>query len=763
MLWSDALESLRKRDGVDLVLMITKDESREWFIEFTQNYLKFPEVIITRKDSEFISGIKDLAGRTISLENNFIEADFLRRDIPGVKLSELPTTRASLEAVATGKADAYVGNLAVASYLIEKNGFSDLKIAAPSIYPDDAYAMGVRKDWPELARILDKALDTITEEEQRQINQKWLSVRYEHGIHPHDVIKWVLIVAGIALVFILQLRRMVKIRTAELEQEVFERKQAEDALLESRNRLSEQNDELLATDERLRVQIEEYETSQNLLKVSNQNLQTLFDVSPFSILISSKSDGKICEINRTFLQDFGYAPAEIIGNIASEIGFWEDGATRGRFWNLAHQQNGMSGFSAQLRTKSGEVREALLFSNLIKFKESECLLTVIMDVTEQKRLESNLQQSQKMDLLGQLAGGVAHDFNNMLSVIIGSAQLLTLHVKENDKARKYLSAIQEAATRSADMTHQLLTFSRKGQVNNSLVKIHDIIKMVISLLERTIDKKITLETRLTAINCTVSGDPTLLQNALLNLGVNARDAMPGGGNITFTTDNICLDHNFCTAHHLQIPPGQYLEISVADNGTGIPPQTIERIFEPFFTTKESGKGTGLGLAVVFGTIKDNKGAIIVQSTPGVGTVFKLYLPLAEGAHRTKMTSNEIVKGSGGILLVDDEPLVRTVNRELLENLGYRVYVAENGKQALEIYSREKDNIALVIMDVVMPGLGGKETLKQLIEFSSGVKVLMTSGFHQESTISEFETLGAAGFIKKPYSSVALGKAITSAM
>jgi len=216
--WKEALEQLKSRNGVDLVVLITRDKERESFIEFTRDYISFPEVIFTRKDSQFVSGVKDLCSKTIATENSFIEIDYLKRDIPQVKLIETKTTEEALADVATGKADAYLGNLAVASYLIERNGLVDLKVAAPSPYPDDSYAMGVRKDWPELARIFDKVLAAMSEEEHRQIRQKWLSLRYEHGLRPLDVVKWVAIVAGVLFVFICQLRRMVRQRTAELQQ-----------------------------------------------------------------------------------------------------------------------------------------------------------------------------------------------------------------------------------------------------------------------------------------------------------------------------------------------------------------------------------------------------------------------------------------------------------------------------------------------------------------------------------------------------------------
>jgi nitrogen-specific signal transduction histidine kinase/CheY-like chemotaxis protein len=385
-----------------------------------------------------------------------------------------------------------------------------------------------------------------------------------------------------------------------------------------------------------------------------------------------------------------------------------------------------------------------------------------MDVTEQKRMEDQIRQTQKMDIIGQLAGGIAHDFNNMLTAILGSAELMTSHVKDNSAAMKLLGSIQQAASRSAELTGQLLAFSRKGQKNVVHVRIDTTIHEVISLLERTIDKKITLETRLIAKSSCIVGDPALLQNALLNLGVNARDAMPEGGVITFTTADVVLDSGYCNSSAFTITPGPYIEISVSDTGIGMEKEIIQHIFEPFFTTKDVSKGTGLGLAAVYATITDHHGCINIYSEPGVGTVFKIYLPLT-GEQKTEVTCvDDLIYGSGGVLLVDDEEIVREVGQSLLEDLGYRVYLAEDGERALEVYEREKKDIFLVILDMLMPKMGGKETLVKLRAHYPDIRVLISSGFHQEGTVNELEKLGAMGFLQKPYLIKELSKAVAEA-
>lgn len=573
------------------------------------------------------------------------------------------------------------------------------------------------------------------------------------------------------------LEELVRLRTTELLQSAEELKKSNDQLERKNKNLHdteellrgqikefiETYDQLLATEEMLRVQLEEYEVGQKRLNESNRNLQTIFDVTPLAIVVSSFPDGVIRAINRSFSEDFGYADDSVIGKTGMEIGLWGDSYERDRFIKLMHEQQGVSGFDAEISTFHGVSRNVLLYSNLMDFNNERCLLIVFMDVTDQKRMENQIRQTQKMDVIGQLAGGVAHDFNNMLTAILGSAELLAVHIQGSPAAIKLLANIQKAASRSAELTGQLLAFSRKGQKNVVQVCVDATIHEVMSLLERTIDKKILLETKLVARNTCINGDPALLQNALLNLGVNARDAMPDGGTITFSTDNVSLDSEYCRSSDFNVTPGPYIEISVSDTGMGMDKEIIKRVFEPFFTTKDVNKGTGLGLAAVYGTITDHGGCINIFSEPGIGSVFKIYLPLSDEKRIEDNGSDELICGSGGILLVDDEELLRGVGKALLEDLGYRLYLAEDGEQALEVYAREREHIALVILDMFMPRMGGKETLVRLIEKYPGVRVLILSGFHQEGTVDDLVQLGAKGFLQKPYHLKELSKAVAEAI
>lgn len=527
--------------------------------------------------------------------------------------------------------------------------------------------------------------------------------------------------------------------------------------------LQDQNDELQVTEEMLRVQLDEYETSQMQLKESNSALQAIFDVSPLPIIISSYADGTVRDVNRTFCNSFGYGRDTVIGMTGFDLGFWSDDSERQHAIRILVDNQGLFDFPAKIRNGRGDVRSIRMHSTTIDFRNEPCLLNVLMDVTDQKRIEDELRQAQKMDVVGQLAGGLAHDFNNMLTAIIGSADLMERHVKDNPAQAALLKTIQEAAGRSAALTGQLLAFSRRGSSMAVHIWINKAVQSAIGLLERTIDRNIRLETRLTATNDLIIGDPGQLQNVLLNLGVNARDAMPDGGTITYATATLFLDAAYCGSHGSQLQPGHYVEISVSDTGTGIQKEIFEQIFEPFFTTKGIGKGTGLGLAAVYGTVKEHQGSVSVNSEPGVGTVFKLYLPLAAEQSSGLIPKDTLLRGSGGILLVDDELLIREIGQALLEEHGYQVYLAADGGQALEVYERERDHISLVIMDVIMPVMGGMEALRRLTASYPDIKVLLSSGFHQDESNDSFIALGAKGFVRKPYHAEELFKTVDDTM
>jgi len=403
--------------------------------------------------------------------------------------------------------------------------------------------------------------------------------------------------------------------------------------------------------------------------------------------------------------------------------------------------------------------------------ELEFFFGLGLDITERKRaeeeqrkLQEQLRQAQKMEAIGTLAGGVAHDFNNILTGILGQAQMLKLHSSPGSEAYEAAQVIEKAAQRGAQLTQQLLGFARKGQMQNVLVDLHEVIGDVIQLLSRTIPKNISIVKEFHAPRATIIGDPGQMEQMLLNLAINARDAMPEGGELKFATELVRIEASYVRTH-ADIERGEYVCVSVADTGCGIPKEIQPRIFEPFFTTKEPGEGTGMGLAMVYGIVKSHKGTIEVASEVGQGTTFKIYLPLAEQPDKAERPEREEVfaRGSGRILLVDDEELIRDIGRDILNHLGYEVVTAADGEQAVEYYKEHADEIDLVIIDMIMPRMDGRKCFRKLKEINPNVKAVLSTGYAVDALAQELLEEGMMGYVQKPYRIEQLAETVARAI
>ena len=389
---------------------------------------------------------------------------------------------------------------------------------------------------------------------------------------------------------------------------------------------------------------------------------------------------------------------------------------------------------------------------------------VYTDVSELKKLEAQLQQSQKMEAIGTLAGGIAHDFNNILSGVLGYASLLKKHTPPDSQLAHYAEMIEKSAERGATLAGQLLAFSRKGKRFIQTVEVHQLIDDVVEILKRTLDRKISVRCRKEAHSSAVEGDPGQIQQVLMNLCINAKDAMPEGGRLLLSTKMVELDEAFCRGHD-GLCPGVFLEINVEDNGEGMGDQVKSRLFEPFFTTKEDGKGTGLGLAMVYGTVKGHGGAIKVYSEVGRGSVFKVLLPLKKDSVPISVSvlKKRSALGSGTVLVVDDEDIIRELLGEMLEELGFTVISARDGREALAIYRMQWQEIDVVIVDMIMPGLSGREAFVEMKRINPSVRVILSTGFTKEGAVQETLDEGIAWFIQKPYRLEELSEAMFHAL
>ena len=381
---------------------------------------------------------------------------------------------------------------------------------------------------------------------------------------------------------------------------------------------------------------------------------------------------------------------------------------------------------------------------------------------EKSSLEEQLIQSQKMEAVGTLAGGIAHDFNNLLTGILGYADLLGSGNLSTDQTQKAALVIERAARRAAELTQQLLGFARKGKYQNVAVDLHATIREVTTLFKRTFEKSITICTTLSSESTYIMGDPVQIQQVILNLAVNARDAMPHGGLLTFETSRVILESDPGDGRD-HTSPREYVRLAVTDTGCGIPEEVQSRIFEPFFTTKEPGKGTGMGLSMVYGIVKNHGGSICVSSSPAQGSRFEVLLPAAQGCEEAPRRPKQALSGSARLLLVDDEEVVRNVASTILERLGYEVITARDGAEAVEIYRRERPHIDLVILDMAMPRMGGRDCFMALRAIDPQVRAILSTGYALDEATQRVLDEGMRGFAQKPYVSDDLASAVEAAL
>jgi PAS domain S-box-containing protein len=425
-------------------------------------------------------------------------------------------------------------------------------------------------------------------------------------------------------------------------------------------------------------------------------------------------------------------------------------------------------FSTTLMTTNREEKELPLHFSCSPIKnESGSIrgaVIVLQDMTEDVQLRKQLSHTEKMDTLGQLASGITHDFNNMLGGILGASQLIKPYLNEKEEGQEYLDLIISTTKKAADLAKDLLIFSRRGTKENTTFNLEKVIDETISLLKRTLDKKVNISVDLTGEYCPVQGDSSQIQSAFMNLGINASHAMKEGGNITVKAEKIYLNKDEGEQSPFELSSGAYLKIIFKDNGSGIPQEIMGKIFDPFFTTKEEGKGTGLGLAAVYRTVQQHGGFIDVESREGVGTTFTVGLPLLAGEKSlSREIADEKVSGTGHILIIDDDMAMRITAKEILKDLGYLVSVAEDGKKGLEFFEKHYQSLDLVILDMIMPHMNGKDCFLAMKGIKPDLKAVITSGYTSEEDITALKSNGLAGFCRKPYTIAQLSQVIEKAL
>ena len=495
----------------------------------------------------------------------------------------------------------------------------------------------------------------------------------------------------------------------------------------------------------------ERKRTEEQLHESERKYRLLFETNPEPMFVYDFETLRILAVNGAAVARYGHTESEFLQLTLRDICPPEE---QGRLDEELARRPDDGAVRAGVRhwTKQGQRFDVDLVARPLEFANRHARLVLARDVSAQRQLEEQLRQSQKMEAVGQLAGGIAHDFNNLLTAILGSTQLLLHNTPAGDARREDAEEIRHAGLRAAELTRQLLAFSRRQVLAPKVLDVNAVVANMDRMLRRLLGEDVELATSRDPAAGTVNADPGQLEQVLLNLAVNARDAMPGGGRLSIGTTRVTLHEEHVERRH-RMPAGDYVCLAVADTGVGMDETTQAHLFEPFFTTKEVGKGTGLGLATVYGIVKQSGGYIWVYSEAGHGTTVKIYLPRVPGVAESPVPAPEPQQVRGGdetVLLVEDAAPVRTLARRSLEARGYRVLEAADGPSALQLSARHLDGIDILVTDVVMPGMSGRELAERLAPERPSMKVLYTSGYTDDAMVRQGVLSAGVAFLQKPF-------------
>ncbi len=841
--WSRALELIAGGETLDLILTAKNTVERRKRMAFTDDYIFMPWVIFTSEDVGFIGGMKDLSNKTVSVERGYVMQDKLKSEFPGINLLVTETSRQAIEAVASGSADAHIGNLTITSYIIQKYNLNNVKVAAPTPFDDHNQSMAVRKDWPELVGIINKILKHLTPEEHEKIRHRWLSMRYEYGISQRDIFKWFLTIG----LFSLTIVGVVLFWNRKLQKEVLKRKKGEELLKTLFDTVEEavfikdkqfryrqvnpavgrlfnrgMGEILGRTDRELLGRkagvhsghsdsraldgetVEEFHagfgnglaSSYHTLKVpirnpegeitgicgitrdvtklkraeerlaeSEKRYRQIFETNPAAKLIIDPDGGAVVEANEAACGFYGYSRDEITSLTIKDMDPRFPSGTSGEAENGEEGKNMM--FTGRHRKVSGEMRdvEGLLGPREIRGKDVPARHRSRCNRARESRKGTGETRiptpSGRQDgSRGHPCRGVAHDFNNILGIIIGNTELAMEDISPRDDAREFPEEIITAGLRARDVVRQLLSFSRKTEQKKRPMKIQTIIGESVRLLRASTSSSIEIRTDIPAELRRITGDPTQIHQVAINLCTNAAHAMEeNGGTMEIALAEIELEAEF-SSNSFSIPPGKYIRLRVADTGCGIDPAVLDKIFDPYFSTKNIDKGTGIGLSVVHGIVKNHGGAVSVSSEPGRGTVVNVLFPAVDEKGLSKrIGSGEIPGGNETLLFVDDEEAMVRMGVRILESLGYGVEACTDPVAALERFRSEPDRFDLVVTDMTMPGMTGDLLVREILKVRPGMPVILCTGFSEKIDAGSAVNTGISKYVEKPLDKRGFAEAI----
>jgi PAS domain S-box-containing protein len=715
--WSEAYSRLKKWE-IDMTTSVTVTPERNEFWAFTRPYMKTPIVILAQADVTFIQDMRDLSGKTVAVVDGYAVSEWIPRDFPNIRLHKVGNVREGIEALQQGRVFAYIDNMLVLSYYLAKSKTSNVKIAGETPYVN-AQSMAVRKDWALFAGILGKALDSISETERDLIYQKWVPIRYEHGFNYSLLWKSLAVFCVVVLSLLVWIQRMAR--------EIRHRKQAEAALKESEMRLRDILDNVGACVYMKDTQYRYTYVNNRMCCLLGLREQDILGKGDDAFFLNPSAE-QLMKSDRAVIEGGKIVECE-------EQGIAPSGKEPRVYWTV----------KIPLRDDSGRIYGLCgISTDITDHKKTE---------EDREKLQAQLHQAQKMESIGRLAGGVAHDFNNMLGIILGYTEMALYATEPTEPLYADLQEIRKAARRSANLTRQLLAFARKQAVSPKILDLNETVEGMLKMLSRLIGEDIDLLWLPGDDLWPVRIDPSQVDQILANLCVNSRDAISGVGKLTMETGNFVFDEAYCAAH-AGSHPGDYVLLAVSDNGRGMDKATRDRLFEPFFTTKDMSKGTGLGLSTIYGIVKQNNGYVTVYSEPGHGTTFHIYLP--RHAAEVGQASGEGMPAStaGGretILLVEDEPSILDMTTKMLEGLGYTVLSSASPDGAIRLAQSHAGEMHLLLTDVIMPSMNGRDLAGKILALYPNLKSLYMSGY-TANVIAHHGVLDpGVNFIQKPFS------------
>ncbi len=723
--WNEVIAKAKGRQ-IDFLSAASPSGPRREYLDFTRPHIVLPGMIFVRDDIPGTLSTDQLRGKQITVVSQYVWQDYLNADYPDIALVPAASVADGLKMVSFGRVDAMVGDMATATHYLQKEGITNLRVAGQTKYYT-YLSFASRNDWPELNGILEKALASITPDESAAIMDRWIGLKHKPFIGSTKF--WAILTAvfaGLLLIFAFivawnrSLKRLVNLRTNELSVELFERKQAE-------------------------------ERYRDLFENANVMIQR---VAP---------DGRFEHVNQKWLDALGYTKEEL-----PQLTIWDiihpDDMDHCRviFKNI-FSGDSIENLEVTFITKDG--RSIPVEGNVsCHYVDGQPVSTrsIFKDISDRKRadaerknLEAQLQRAQKMEAIGTLAGGVAHDLNNVLSGVVSYPDLILMQLPPDSPYRKSIAKVKESGLKAAAIVQDLLTLARRGAADKTVVNLNQIILEYLDSPEfeklKEFHPGVSLHTKLEKDLFNVYGSGLHLSKTIMNLVSNAAEAIEKTGEVWISTQNIYIEDPITGYETIQ--EGEYALLAVSDNGAGISQEDRDRIFDPFFSKKKMGRsGTGLGMTVVWGTVKDHDGYIDIQSSGTKGTRLMLYFPISRKALADNIAKPliDVYRGRGeSILVVDDVESQREIATKILTQLGYSVATASSGEEAVAyLQSHQAD---LLLLDMIMePGIDGCQTYRQILKRHPHQKAVITSGYSESERVRECQRLGAGAYVKKPY-------------